>query len=288
MRVYLNGKIVDKSDAKISVEDRGFIFGDGIYEVWRVINGRLFETERHHARMEKGFRELQLSYPPDLKRDALQDLAERLLKENDLLEGDAMFYLEVTRGAAPRTHHFPKDAKPTVFAFANRITPWGNDQKNGAAAITMPDIRWHRCDIKTVQLLPNVLAKNAAVEAGAVEAILLRDGWVTEASHSNVFVVLDGELRTHAATNLILPGITRAVVLDLAHDRGIPVRQQAVRGDDLAKAEEVFISGTTTDITPIVRVDGKAVAKGKPGPITVKLQAALKAHMEAFATAQPA
>ena len=152
----------------------------------------------------------------------------------------------------------------------------------------MPDIRWHRCDIKTVQLLPNVLAKNAAVEAGAVEAILLRDGWVTECSHSNVFVVLDGELRTHAATNLILPGITRSVVLDLAHDRGVAVRQQAVRGEDLAKADEVFITGTTTDVTPIVRIDGKAVAKGKPGPITVKLQGALRAYMESFAAAQPA
>ena len=287
MRVYLNGRIIDKTEAKISVEDRGFIFGDGVYEVWRVINGRLFETDRHHARLEKGFRELQLTYPADLKRDALQDVAERLLKENDLLEGEATFYLEVTRGAAPRAHHFPKDAKPTVYAFVNRITP-SNEQKSGGSAITMPDIRWHRCDIKTVQLLPNVLAKQAAVEAGGVEAILLRDGWVTEASHSNVFVVLDGELRTHAATNLILPGITRAVVLDLAHDRGVPVRQQAVRGDDLAKADEVFITGTTTDITPIIRIDGKAVAKGKPGPITVKLQAALRAHMEAFASAQPA
>jgi D-alanine transaminase len=271
----------------IPVEDRGFIFGDGVYEVWRVIGGRLFETERHLARLKFGLRELRIAEPDLTDADVLCGIADRLLTESGLLDGEATLYVEITRGAAPRTHNFPPaGTKPTVFATVNRFTPPEELRARGAAAITMPDIRWLRCDIKTVQLLPNVLAKQAAVEAGATEAWLIRDGVVTEGSHANVLGVLDGAIRTHPTNNLILPGITRSVVLELARAAGIPVVEEAFGERDIANLEEAFLAGTTTDIMPIVRVDDRVIGDGAPGPITRRLHTAFRAHLDASCAAR--
>src|SRR6266550_4345274 len=272
MLVYLNGRFLPKSEATVSVEDRGFIFGDGVYEVWRVVNGRLFEAERHHARLTRGIREVRLT-PPDVARpEQLQEIAERLLDENDLVEGEATFYLEITRGAAPRAHAFPPaGTAPSVFAMVNRFVPPEDVRARGVSAITAPDIRWMRCDIKTIQLLPNVMAKQAAAERGAIEAILIRDGVVTEGSHANVLGVLDGEIRTHPLDNLILPGITRAVVLEIARALSIPVREEAFAERDIARLDECFLAGTTSDVMPIVRVNDRPIGSGTPGPITMRL-----------------
>jgi D-alanine transaminase len=271
----------------IPVEDRGFIFGDGVYEVWRVIGGRLFETERHLARLKFGLRELRIAEPDLTDADVLCGIADRLLTESGLLDGEATLYVEITRGAAPRTHNFPPaGTKPTVFATVNRFTPPEELRARGAAAITMPDIRWLRCDIKTVQLLPNVLAKQAAVEAGATEAWLIRDGVVTEGSHANVLGVLDGAIRTHPTNNLILPGITRSVVLELARATGIPVVEEAFGERDIANLEEAFLAGTTTDVMPIVRVDDRVIGDGAPGPITRRLHTAFRAHLDASCAAR--
>jgi D-alanine transaminase len=271
----------------IPVEDRGFIFGDGVYEVWRVIGGRLFETERHLARLKFGLRELRIAEPDLTDADVLCGIADRLLTESGLLDGEATLYVEITRGAAPRTHNFPPaGTKPTVFATVNRFTPPEELRARGAAAITMPDIRWLRCDIKTVQLLPNVLAKQAAVEAGATEAWLIRDGVVTEGSHANVLGVLDGAIRTHPTNNLILPGITRSVVLELARAAGIPVVEEAFGERDIANLEEAFLAGTTTDVMPIVRVDDRVIGDGAPGPITRRLHTAFRAHLDASCAAR--
>ena len=282
MLAYLNGRYLARSSATVSVEDRGFVFGDGVYEVWRVVNGVLFETERHLARLDFGMRELRISLPAALTREGTEQIAGRLLREAELLDGEATFYLEITRGAAPRAHQFPAaDTPPTVYATVNRFTPPESLRASGATAITIPDIRWLRCDIKTIQLLPNVLAKQAAVERGAIDALMVRDGMVTEGSHANVIGVLDGTIRTHPTNNLILPGITRAIVLDMAREDGIPVSEEPFGEADIGRLDELFLVGTTTDVMPIVRVNDQPIAGGAPGPITLRLLKRFRAYLDA-------
>jgi len=278
---YLNGKYLPRSAATISVEDRGFVFGDGVYEVWRAVNGRLFEIDRHLDRLAFGLRELRISLPEPPSHDSTEQIADRLLRESGLTEGEATFYMEVTRGAAPRAHQFPpSDTPPTVYATVNRLTPPEALRARGASAITIPDIRWLRCDIKTIQLLPNVWAKQAAVERGAVDALMIRDGVVTEGSHANIIGVLDGTIRTHPTNHLILPGITRSIVLDMARGFGIPVSEEPIAERDIPRLDELFLAGTTADVMPIVRVDDQPIGNGTPGPIALRLQRELRAHID--------
>jgi len=281
MRAYLNGQYLDKADAKLSVDDRGFVFGDGIYEVYRAIDGELFEAERHHRRLEHGLEALRLPRPTEADAGTLHGIALRLLRENGHDTGEATVYVQVTRGAAPRAHVFPPaDTAPTVFVTTYPFKGFADLRRTGATVITQPDVRWLRCNIKTVQLLPNVLAKQAAAEAGALEALLVRaDGTVTEGTHTNLFAVLDDELRTHPTTELILPGVTRAVVLELAHELGIPVREEAITEEELGQCEELFLTGTTTDVMPVVSCDGRIVGAGVPGAIAMRLHDALVARM---------
>jgi D-alanine transaminase len=282
MVVYLNGSYLPAERANLSALDRGFVFGDGVYEVWRVVNGRLFEAERHRERLERGLRELRIGPADAADADGLRTIAERLLRENDLLDGHATFYVQVTRGSAPRTHKFPPaGTRPTIFAYTGALGSLEQDRRTGARAVTSPDVRWLRCDLKTIQLLPNVLAKQAAVEAGAFEAIFVRDGIATEGTHSNLFAVLNGELRTHPANNLVLPGVTREVVLELARELGIPAREEAVTEAELRQVEELFFTGTTTDVLPVVRVDDFTIGHGRPGPIAAALYDGLVQRMEA-------
>ena len=279
---YLNGQFLPRSEATISVDDRGFVFGDGVYEVWRVVNGRLFELERHLERLVFGLGELRIPAPPLVDPDVFLSAATRLIAGSGLSDGEATVYVEITRGVSPRAHQFPAaSVKPTVYATVNRLTPPEEARARGAAAITIPDIRWSRCDLKTLQLLPNVLAKQAAVEAGAMDALMVRDGMVTEGSHTNVFGVVDGALRTHPANNFILPGITRTVVLEIAHELGIPVAEQAFAERELSSLEELFLAGTTTDVMPIVRVNGKDIGDGKPGPVAKRLFDGLRGRLDA-------
>jgi len=278
---YLNGQFISRSSATISVDDRGFIFGDGVYEVWRVVNGRLFEPDRHMARLGFGLRELRIATPESLNTRSVEEIAQRLLADSGLTDGEATFYMEVTRGAAPRAHQFPSaTTAPTVYATVYRFAPPEELRARGAAAITMTDVRWLRCDIKTIQLLPNVLAKQAAVERGATDALLIRDGVVTEGSHANVVGVLDGSIRTHPTNHLILPGITRSIVLEQARGLGIPVREEPFTERDIDRLEELFLVGTTTDVMPIVRVNDRPVGTGTPGPITTRLLTEFRAHLD--------
>ena len=281
---YLNGEFVPRSSATLSVDDRGFVFGDGVYEVWRVIAGQPFELDAHLARLQFGLGELRIAPPDIVEHDVFAGIAKRLLGVAGLETGEATIYLEITRGAAPRTHQFPIAAtRPTVYVVANRFEPPEALRARGARAITTPDIRWLRCDIKTVQLLPNVLAKQAAADAGATEAILVRDGVVTEGSHTNVFAVDRGVVRTHPANNLILHGVTRQVVIDIARSIDLEVRETPFTRDELAGFDELFLVGTTTDVMPLVRVDEHTVGNGSPGPIAMRLQAALRARLDAGA-----
>ena len=279
MTVYLNGQYVRDEDAKISVLDRGFIFGDGVYEVWRVVEGKLFEHERHDRRLRRGLKALELNVP-EKEVAGLAAVAGRLLRENDLLQGEATFYVEITRGAAPRTHAYPPAAtKPTVFGMVNRFEVPHALREAGAKAITQPDTRWLHCDIKTVQLLPNCMAKQKAQLAGALEAIFVRDGIVTEGTHTSVLGVKNGELRTHPLTPLILPSVTRELVIEVAREQGVPVREEAFSAKELFALDELFVSGTTTDVTSIVDVDGKRIGSGKPGPISKALYGGLQSRL---------
>jgi D-alanine transaminase len=267
-RVFLNGKVTPRSHAMVSIDDRGFLLGDAIYEVVRVIGGRLIEAERHLERLARSLREVRLPAP---ELDLLA-VAAQLLHENGLEQREALIYLQISRGAAQRQHAFPAGAvAPTVLMTVAPFTPRRELTQRGVTAIIQPDLRWSRCDIKSVNLLPNVLAAQKASEAGAFEAILVRDALVTEATRSNVFVVVGGVLRTHPTGPLILPGVTREVVLRLAHQAGVAVREDAVRAAELADAEEVFATGTTSDVMPVVAIDGRPVAGRTPGPITRRL-----------------
>ena len=286
MTVYLNGQYQKAEDAKISVLDRGFIFGDGVYEVWRFIEGALFEHERHERRLKNGLRALEIDVP-DRDVEALARVGERLITENGLSRGEGTFYVEITRGVAPRTHAFPpKGTKATVFAMVSKFEVPHALREAGAKAITQPDVRWLRCDVKTIQLLPNCLAKQKASEAGAVEAIFIRDGIVTEGTHTSVLGVKDGVLLTHNLCPYILPSVTREVVLEIAREQGIPVKESPFSQTELFQLDELFVSGTTTDVTPIVEVDGKKIGSGKPGPVTRQLYSALQGRLYAAAGAR--
>ncbi|HUF26224.1 MAG TPA: aminotransferase class IV [Gemmatimonadaceae bacterium] len=276
--VYLNGDLIDRSEAAISIDDRGFLFGDAVYEALRARRGRMFEAERHLARLRHGLRELRLGEPG--LTDGILDAAATLIELNGLSDAEALIYVQVSRGAAPRRHGFPPPGtRPTVFIQASPLVARTELCTGGAVAITHPDQRWERCDLKTTNLLANCLANQAAQDAGAYEAILVRGGLVTEGTHCNVFGAVGGVLRTHPLTNRILRGVTRDVVIELARDAGWVVRQDALRLDELRYAEEIFLTGTTTDVMPIVRLDGAPVGGGRPGPVAAALRDALDARM---------
>lgn len=279
---YLDGEYLPRAEARVSADDRGFLFGDGGYEVTRAIDGRLFEAERHRVRLARTLGGLRIDFP-DAEIAALDEVAMRLLTDNDLLQGEATVYVQVTRGAAlPRTHHFPpKGTRPTVYLAAQRFVPPAGLRERGASVITVPDIRWSRCDLKSVNLLPNAMAKQQAVEAGCDEALFVRDGVVMEGAHTNVCFVLDGELRTAPLTNYILGGVTRDVVLALAAEAGIPVREYPLHREEVARASEAFLTSTTSDVLPVVRIDDAAVGDGTPGPVSRRLLELLQARMRA-------
>lgn len=268
--VYLNGRFVPKGEAMISVEDRGFIFGDGIYEVVRAIEGQLFAWDAHAQRMANGLAGLRIN---SAGTEGLKGVCEQLLRDNALTTGEATVYLQVSRGAAPRTHYFPPaGTATTIYGAASRFTPNLEMRAKGVKGITFPDQRWARCDLKTVNLLGPVMARQAAYEAGAYEAIMHRDGMITEGAATNCFIVLDGVLRTYPLCNYILPGITRAVLMEMVRAEGIRCEERPVPLVDLHRAEEIFVCGTTTDVQAIVTLDGQPVGSGSVGPITAKLR----------------
>ena len=278
--VYVNGTFVPRADARVSVEDRGFVFGDGVYEVLRVINGRPFASRFHNDRLRRSLEGIRISLRPGDSPESLVEIGEQLLRENGLLQGEATMYIQVTRGSATRAHNFPPpEVPPTIYVSVASFTPYRDLAQNGAPAITHPDLRWGRCDLKTLNLLPNLLASQTAKERGAFEAMMIRDGVVTEGTKTNFFGVVDGSLRTHPADNQILPGITRGVLRDLARDVGIDLEEAPIRVDEIPKLSELFLTGTTTDVMPVVTLDDQPVGKGKPGELTRKLQQVLAENL---------
>jgi len=260
--VYLNGVFVPAGEAGISIFDRGFIFGDGVYEVIPAYGGRLFRLSQHLQRLHYSLDAIGITAPHS---DAeLETVFQRLL---DGVPGDASIYLQITRGVAPRNHAFPENLAPTVLAYAQAVRyPDRQQREAGVTAITLPDQRWARCDIKSVSLLANVLARQQAHERGAVEAILLRDGYLTEGAASTVFLVSDGCLMTPPKGHAILPGITRDLVVELAAEEGIPLQQCEITEAMLRSASEVWVASSTKEILPVIRLDDHVIGDGAPGP----------------------
>jgi D-alanine transaminase len=267
--VYFDGQYVAKSEVRVSPDDRGFLLGDGIYEVAAAYDGRFVALDRHMDRLRRSLKEIRID---DSVADPLETVFQELLERNRFSEpGKSMVYLQVTRGVAPRSHAFPKVAvRPTVYGYAVPFPDMGN-LAAGINAITRPDLRWLRCDIKTISLIANCLANQEAKENGAFEAILIRDGLALEGTHTSFFGVKDGVIRTAPLSNFILPGITREITIEAALRAGIEVIETPITADELSTMDELFITGTTTEVVPIVRLDGRPVGSGEPGETTLRL-----------------
>jgi D-alanine transaminase len=262
--IYLNGKFMPVEDAVIPVLDRGFIFGDGVYEVIPVYSRHPFRLQEHLQRLQNSLESIRLENPHS--EDEWRELTRRVIDLNET--EDQSLYLQVTRGAAKRDHAFPEKSVPTVLITSNPLNPPHDEQlQKGVGAITATDNRWLRCDVKSTSLLPNVLLRQLAVDAGCVETLLLRDGLLTEGSASNVFVVIAGIMLAPAKSNLMLPGITYDVVLELAQKNGIAYELRSVTQAELKHADEIWITSSSKEILPVTTVDGKPVGQGNPGPV---------------------
>lgn len=270
--ILFHDQLTKRENTHIDIEDRGYQFGDGIYEVIRVYSGKIFRLQDHLDRFQRSADEIGLQLPYSL--DRLRQLLQELVEVNHLADGT--LYLQASRGIAPRSHPFPEASQSVIVAYTVVAERPLNHLQNGIRTIIQPDIRWLRCDIKSLNLLGAVLAKQKAKEHGCQESILHRDGTVTEGSATNAFLVKDGHLITHPADNLILHGITRQVVLELAEALEIPVKEEAFSLQDLNEADEVFVTGTTMEISPVIEIDGRPVGDGQPGTIVRRLQEAFE------------
>jgi D-alanine transaminase len=272
--VYLNGRFLPIEDAHISVLDRGFLFGDGVYEVIPAYRGRLFELEAHMARLDNSLAAVRIGNPHSL--DEWGGIFAPLLKDGT----DQYVYLQITRGAAPkRDHLFPQNVEPTVFAMSSPILPYP-ERETGIKAVCLEDSRWQNCHVKAITLLANVLLRQEASEYGGAEAILIKNGFVTEGSSSNVFAVMDGTLVTPPLSRDILPGITREVILKIAEANSISCLEQPVSIDDLKQADEIWIASSIREVVPVIELDDRVISGGKPGPIWQKVNHLFQAYKQ--------
>lgn len=268
--VYLNGEYVRLGDAKVSVLDRGFIFGDGIYDVVPAYGGRPFRMDGHLARLERSLAAIGIKVT--MTRADWRALVTDMIARSGL--GDCMVYIQVTRGVARRDHAFPRDAQPTIFCMVSPFErPDAAKREKGLSAISTPDIRWLRCEVKSVSLLGNVLAKQLAVEAGVDDVLQFRDGFLSEGSSCNIWVVRGGVLMAPPRSHLILEGIRYGLVEELAAAAGVPFEARAISEAEVDTADELMLTSATKEILPITRYNGKPVGQGKAGPVYAALRA---------------
>lgn len=270
-----NDEFIQEEDLKISKEDRGYQFGDGIYEVIRVYGGDLYTAKEHIDRFYASAEKVKIVVP--YTKDVFHKLMYDLVERNEINNGQV--YVQITRGAFMRQHHFPSDTSPVVVAYTKSVERPLELMRNGAHAIFLEDIRWLRCDIKSLNLLGNVMAKQEAYENGCYEAVLHRGEVITEGSSSNMYGIKDGILYTHPATNLILDGITRRTILGLCDELGITVQQTPMTKDQALDMDEFFMSSTTAEIIPLTQIDGNKIGTGERGTLTEKLQKAFEAKL---------
>lgn len=268
--VYLNGEYLPLDKACVPVLDRGFIFGDGVYEVIPVYGGKAFRLEHHLQRLKNSMQAVRLRNP--LTDEDWSTIINSVVSRNN--GGDQSIYLQITRGVARRDHRFPGDATPTVFVMSNLFEAVPTEQlENGVKAITLDDIRWQYCSIKSIALLPNILLRQQAVEQGAAEAILLRNGEVTEGAASNVFIVKDGVIITPPKTDCLLPGITRDLVVEQANEHGLALKETIIKQTDLNTADEIWLTSSTKEILPVTQLNGQPVGNGVPGKVWQQMYA---------------
>ena len=276
---WLNGQFLPLDEAQISVLDRGFLFGDGVYEVIPVYGGRLLRLSQHLKRLTNSLAGLRMANP--LSDSEWESLLTELVARNE--GDDQAVYLQVTRGVAPkRDHGFPQAIEPTVFAMSNPVTvARDHAAEQGIKAITLDDIRWALCNIKAITLLPNVLLRQQAIEADTAEAILINDNRAIEGAASNLFVVRNGMLITPPNSNALLPGITRDLVLELAANNGIPFREADIPADDLYHCEEIWLTSSTREISPVIQLNSTPVGVGEPGPLWHQMIALYRDYTDA-------
>ena len=282
MTVYfVDGQFVEKEHVSISVDDRGYYFGDGVYEVIKVYDGDLYTGEEHIARLFESAAKIKLTIP--YSEAQLIEMAKQLVVSNSISVGHV--YMQVTRGVAPRVHQFPNPAAaPMLTAYALDGARPTEEMQKGVKVKSVEDFRWLRCDIKSLNLLANVMAKQEAVESGCKEAVFVRDGYVTEGASTNMFGVRDGVLYTHPANNFILNGITRQVVLRLSRELGVAVREEPFTLEAALVMDELFMTSTTLEVMPIIQLDDKMIGSGRPGEITLQLQKAFASQISTVTT----
>ncbi len=275
IQAFLNGEYMPLEACRISPLDRGFIFGDGIYELLPVYKRKAFYLQQHLTRLERSIGEIRINNP--YSKSEWETLIETLIQQSS--GEDLAIYIQVTRGIAPRDHVFPEGTNATVFAMANPLASTSEDQlQNGVALITVEDIRWQRCDIKVISLLANILAKQDALQASAFEAIMVRDGYALEGAASSLFVVRDGVVFTHPKDNLILPGITRDFILELLDELGIAYNEQAIPKEWLYSSDELWITSSTKEVLAATKIDNRVVGNGMPGEMWGKTYALYQHH----------
>lgn len=277
--VYFNGNFLPKEEVKISPDDRGFLLADGVYEVARWYEGFFYDMESHITRLKRSLRELRISWP---RADDFPSVAVELIRRNNLMNKPAMVYLQVTRGAAKRTHAFPSpDVEPTIYAYVWGFIPDTLSKENGIKAMLKEDIRWARCDIKSVALLANTISFQEAYESGSKECIFVRNGLITEGSRTNIFFVVDGTLVTHPESNHILSGVTRKNILRIARESGIKILEESLAINSIGSVGEAFISNTSAEVTPVTDLGGNTIGNGHPGPITKLISEKFDAEIKA-------
>lgn len=280
--VFLNGEFLPAEQAMISPLDRGFIFGDGVYEVIPVYGRRLFRLGEHLQRLEQSLSGVRIASPHD-EREWTRILDELVSRQD---APDQSVYLQITRGVAKRDHAFPRDTRPTVFAMSSPLAPIAQEiREHGVAAITLQDTRWEYCHLKTISLLPNILLRQQALDQGSAEAILIRNGEITEGAASNLFIVRDGVIMTPPKGPRLLPGITRDLVMELAAEYGVMHRETTITPRQLADADEIWLTSSTREILPVTRLDGIAIGDGRPGPLWTRMIALYQDYKRAWQTA---
>jgi D-alanine transaminase len=275
----VDGVTMPLSEAKVPALDRGFLFGDAVYEVLRVYAGRAWLEDEHFARLEHSLAAVRIG---GVDLDRLRRRMREIIAAGSFREATA--YLQITRGAAPRSHPFPAGTKPLEVIFVQPYAdPYVEVRRSGCGVLTLPDQRWGRCDIKSTNLLANVLAMQAAKDAGCQEALLYRpDGTLTEGTHSSLFGVVGGVLRTAPKSNAILPGVTRDLMARLVWAAGVPLEERGLTRDDLTRAEELFLTGTTAEVLPVILVDSNPIGDGRPGLVTRRMQELYAGEVRAF------
>jgi D-alanine transaminase len=277
---YFNGSFIPKENVRISPDDRGFLFGDGIYEVMKWYGSFFYDPESHLTRLKRSLREVRINWP---EAETFHSLARELIDINNLEGKQALIYLQVTRGEAPRNHSFPNpEVKPTAYAFVREIDHIITEPVQGVNVVLRKDIRWSRCDIKSVSLLANTLCFQEAHERGMMECIFVRDGMITEGSRSNIFLVADNKLITHPESEYILSGITRKNIIRMAKESGIEVKEMPFPEKDLGNIEEAFICNTSAEVIPVIAFDTLQVGSGMPGPVTLHIHKTFQTEITAL------